>query len=473
MLVIGVNSGTSVDSIDVAICQVSDDDEHENTTQISEHIMPIPRMKLMAFGSVPWEPHLRQRIFDLMTSQHLSSKDFCEMNVLIGDAFKSAIENVLLENTIDPKTIQVVGSHGQTIYHQVESNQQLAASQVKSTTHAATTHSEMTFQREVSSPLIKSTLQLGDPSRIARLGIPVISNFRTNDVALGGEGAPLTSIFDFLLLRHSTKWRAIQNIGGIGNVTFVPPLTINDKDASSLVVSFDTGPGNALIDDCVRLVTNGQLQMDVDGKMASAGVRNESLFESLCEFYRPYFEMPYPKTTGRELFGKEQVQQWIEKTTAHWKQMHHDQQSNDINQHHYGNMIHESSVSEEEFFSNSLVTTFTDLTAYSITRAYSLVVSKLNLTHMIYDLEVVVSGGGQHNPYLMKRLYEMLSQEFGRTIHILSHEQLERQALNSNAKEAMLFALLAYLHERGRVANIPSVTGALRACLLGSKTPAL
>lgn len=81
-------------------------------------------------------------------------------------------------------------------------------------------------------------------------------------------------------------------------MTFVPPLTINDKDASSLVVSFDTGPGNALIDDCVRLVTNGQLQMDVDGKMASAGVRNESLFESLCEFYRPYFEMPYPKTTG-------------------------------------------------------------------------------------------------------------------------------------------------------------------------------
>ncbi|KAG2377612.1 hypothetical protein C9374_009128 [Naegleria lovaniensis] len=448
MLVVGVNSGTSVDSIDVAICKVSDH-EQNFTTQISEHIIPIPRLQLIAFGSIPWESHVRQRIFHLMRSQQLSAKDFCEMNVVIGEAFKSAIEKVLLDHDIDVKLIQVIGSHGQTIYHQVESNA-LRKDQGNS---QATTDLVCENISSSSYRMIKSTLQLGDPSCMARLGIPVISNFRVNDVALGGQGAPLTSLFDFLLLRHPTKWRAIQNIGGIGNVTFVPPLnfSIDTQDASSLVVSFDTGPGNALIDDCVRIVTKGISQMDLDGKMASSGTRNETLFNHLCEFYKPYFEMPYPKTSGRELFGHDQVQQFIE-------QIHPNED-----------------YSMDPSMANSLVATFTDLTAYSITRAYSLVISNLKI--QTNNFEVVVAGGGQHNPHLMKRLSEMLSQEFGESpnsIRILSHEQLDSsQALNSNAKEAMLFALLAYLHEQGRVANLPSVTGALRACMLGSKTPAL
>jgi len=352
-----------------------------------------------------------------MRSHDLSAKDFCEMNVVIGKSFAGALQTVCQDHAIDVSSIDVVGSHGQTIYHQVESNRFIKEDQ----------------------NLIRSTLQIGEASEIAmQLGVNVVSNFRTNDVSLGGQGAPLTSIFDFLMLRHATSWRAIQNIGGIGNVTFVPPLDVGeDVDPSSLVVSFDTGPGNSLIDDCIRIVSNGTMNMDTDGEWGRRGNCHPKFFSDLCNSYNPYFEMDYPKTTGRELFGRDQVEKWI------------DQRSNyDIDNY-------------------SLVSTFTELTAYSIVKSYEMVCKKSN----IQSFEVVVAGGGQNNPYLMERIAHLLKETFQRTVPVFSHENLNHeQALNSNAKEGMLFALLAYLHEKQRPSNIPNVTGAIRCACLGSKT---
>ena len=248
------------------------------------------------------------------------------------------------------------------------------------------------------------------------------------------------------MLRHPTKWRAIQNIGGIGNVTFVPPLNIQVEDASSLTVSFDTGPGNALIDDCVRVISGGELQMDENGDMArSTFAADTSLFDKLLKIYGNYLEMPFPKTTGRELFGRDQVEKLLEPLE-----------------------LRTSNKSDPLFC--IITRTFTDFTAYSTVKAYEMVCNKLNID----DFDVIVAGGGQKNSFLMETLSHLLNSTFKRPISIYSHEKLEDgQALDSNAKEGMLFALLAYLYEKKRVSNIPSVTGAKRAVILGSKTQSL
>ncbi|KAL9650853.1 hypothetical protein ABK040_016794 [Willaertia magna] len=421
MFVLGCNSGTSVDAIDIAVCEINDHIVNNNSTTFigmdnNNDLLTLPSqnnlsVKLIAFESISWEKSLKERIFKLMY-EPVFAKEYCEVNVLIGKAFANAIEFTLNKHSIDKSTVKVIGFHGQTIYHQVESN------------------------NLENKGFVRSTLQIGEACEIAtKLGINVVSNFRASDVALGGQGAPLVHILDFLLLRHETDWRAIQNIGGIGNVTFVPPLSIIDNP-SSLVTSFDTGCGNSMIDDVVRILTNNELQMDIDGKMGFSGKLNNELFKDLCDYYEHYFSMPYPKTTGRELFGKKQVEYWLNYCKEKYP--------------HLDN--------------NSIVTTFTELTVESIIRSY-LMVCKNNPS--ITQFQVIVAGGGKNNPYLMSRLSQRLKECFKKEITIKTHEEIMNNNLASEAKEGILFALLAYLNEKQIPGNLPSVTGASKPTILG------
>jgi len=284
--------------------------------------------------------------------------------------------------------IDLIGSHGQTLWHEPPINS------------------------------IGSTLQLGEPAVIAEMtGVPVVSNFRTRDMAVGGQGAPLVPLADWLLLSHPTRTRAAQNIGGIANVTYLPATT----DSKNGVMAFDTGPGNMLIDEAVRLATNGAWEYDHDGELAAQGRVDESLLtEWLME---PYFQQKPPRTTGRELFG-------TQRATEYWNH-----------------------AMNRGLGPNDIVATLTALTARSIEHAYRTFLPT-------FPDEVVVSGGGARNPTLMRMLIDRLAPARATTS--------EEYGLDIEAKEAIAFAVLAYETWHKRPGNIPSATGASRAVVLGS-----
>ena len=222
MRVVGIMSGTSVDGIDVAV------------TEIQGHpLLATLTIEQLAFMTVPWEQTVRQHIFALF-EQAMPAAAFCRANFALADAFATAVHHVLDRVNIPISTIDLIGSHGQTIWHDVTDGH------------------------------VSSTLQLGDPSVIAvRTGVTTVGNFRVADVAAGGQGAPLVSTFDWYQLRPDDKlngveggWRAVQNIGGIGNVTFLPP-----RNNDSAPLAFDTGPGNVLIDWAAQQATKGQLDL--------------------------------------------------------------------------------------------------------------------------------------------------------------------------------------------------------------------
>jgi anhydro-N-acetylmuramic acid kinase len=240
----------------------------------------------------------------------------------------------------------------------------------------------------------RSTLQLTEAAILAeRTGITTVSNFRPRDIAAGGQGAPLTSYADWLLLRHAERWRAVQNIGGIANVTFLPPLA----DADSAPLAFDTGPGNALIDAAVSLLTDGAQSYDHDGEMGARGQVDGDWLEELMA--HPYYRRRPPKTTGRELFGVQMAQELVESGKA------------------------------RGLDGNSIVATISALTAASIADAY-------RRSAPAPVSEVVLGGGGGRNPFLVRLLLERLP-----GTKVMSHEDV---GLDSKNKEALVFALLAY-----------------------------
>eukprot|EP01119_Soliformovum_irregulare_P012980 TRINITY_DN3415_c0_g1_i4.p1 TRINITY_DN3415_c0_g1~~TRINITY_DN3415_c0_g1_i4.p1 ORF type:complete len:300 (-),score=58.58 TRINITY_DN3415_c0_g1_i4:214-1113(-) len=270
----------------------------------------------------------------------------------------------------------------------------------------------------------KATLQLGEASVIAeRTGITTISDFRSADVAYGGNGAPLTTTFDQLILR-SDRWTAVQNIGGIGNVTFLSPRG-NDTDP----IGFDTGPGNVLIDHAAWLASNGSLLYDHDGSMGRSGKPNIDMLKQMQEM--PYFDQIPPKTTGRELFTKDMVLHW-------WKK-----------------------VEDQELSANDFVSTMTELTAWSIADSYR--------RYGPQELErIVLSGGGSQNGYLIERLRHHLLLQFDRPFEgdaIEIHQHWE-------SKEGQLFAMLAFRCIKNQFGNLPSCTGARSKVVLGKISPA-
>jgi len=385
MKIIGIISGTSVDGIDVAIAEIEGQPWLKEGADLA--------VDQIAFETVAWPEELRAQIFTLF-EQAVPVAAVSRLNFLLGEQFAKAALQVINNAGLTPQEIDLIGSHGQTVWHDVENGQAI------------------------------STLQLGEPSIIAtRIGIPTVANFRTADIAVGGQGAPLTSTFDWHLLRPESElggWRAVQNIGGIANVTFLPPRHLDLKP-----VALDSGPGNALIDWAASRATEGKWQYDVDGQLAAQGQIHEALLEAWLQ--HSYFTQPLPKTTGRELFGGDLAQKWYTEGL------------------------------DRGLTGVDIVTTLTELTACTIAQAY---------VHYAPDtiVQAVVGGGGTHNPVLMARLEARLCQYLDQPVEFCTHRAL---GIDDDAKEALAFALLAYLTFHKQPGNVPACTGASKPQVLG------
>jgi len=393
MLIAGLMSGTSADGIDVAIAEITG--------------LPAPlgagvKIEQRAFATVSWPDAERALIFDLFAGRGAPA-DLCRANFRLAEVFAAAVEQVAAAAGIALASLDLIGSHGQTIWHDVTADGR-----------------------------VTSTLQIGEPAVIAaRTGVTTVGNLRVADVAVGGQGAPLVSITDWLLLRpppalHDVTggWRAAQNIGGIGNVTFLPPV---DRNAAPL--AFDTGPGNVLIDWAARFASDGALAYDDGGALARQGRVHEALIARWLA--HPYYQLQPPKTTGRELY-----------TAALTEAMR-------------GEAI-AAGASDMDF-----VATVTALTAATIADAYARFAPGP-------VAEVVIAGGGAHNPVLLAELRARLAAQFGRCVPIVTHDVL---GIDADAKEALTFALLAYLCAYGLPGNVPACTGAGQETILGTIAP--
>ena len=389
MLVAGLISGTSADGIDVALAEI---------TGTAPGAIALDQR---AFVTLPWPAADRALIFDLFSNRG-SPQDVCRANFALGMRFACAVEEAARAAGVALDAIDLIGSHGQTIWHDADGER------------------------------ITSTLQIGEPAVIAeQTGITTVADFRVADVAAGGQGAPLVSIFDWLLLRPEDGlngiaggWRAAQNIGGIGNVTFLPPL-----GSDALPLAFDTGPGNVLIDWAAAFASDGALAYDHDGRLAARGRVDEALLARWLD--DPYLRQPPPKTTGRERY------------TANLAQAHHA-------------AARAAGRDDADF-----AATVTALTAASIADAYARFAPGPLA-------QVVVSGGGAHNPVLMAALRDRLAGRLRRPVEVCTAEAL---GIDGDAKEALTFALLAYLCVHGLPGNVPACTGASKEVVLGVVAP--
>ncbi len=251
LLVVGLISGTSVDGIDAVLARISGPPEK-------------PVIQQIAFLTVPYSAELRREILAVSGGDARSPESLCKLDHAVGDAFAQAALRVLRDAKIRLEDVDLVGSHGQTIFHD---------------------------------PDLGATWQVGEPTRIAALlRCPVVSDFRRADMAAGGQGAPLVPLFDALVFRRKDRGRILLNIGGIANVTVLPK-----GEGVKGVFAFDTVPGNILLDEFVSRATNGRITFDEGGKLAAKGTPDEELLAGFME--HPYFLEKPPKSTGRELFG--------------------------------------------------------------------------------------------------------------------------------------------------------------------------
>jgi anhydro-N-acetylmuramic acid kinase len=376
-------SGTSLDGVDAALVQVEESDG-----RLGAYVE--------AFRNTPYEAEQRAAIEGGLAG---GPRELCRLNVDLGVWFADAALQLLGSAGVAPGELAAVGSHGQTIWHEPPSGRGAGGAAGAG-----------------------ATLQLGEPAVIAeRLGVPVISDFRARDVAAGGHGAPLVPIVDQLLFSTPGGRRALQNIGGIANVTLLPP-----EGSSEPVVAFDTGPGVAVIDAVVKMVSEGVERYDLDGGRASRGRPNEKLLALLLD--DDYFRGQPPKSTGRERYGAAYAAEVLRKG------------------------------SELGLTGDDLVATATALTARSIANAYR----DLFADAAAPD-ECFVCGGGARNPALIQMLAD--------AIDPVPVTDLSALGWDPDAKEAAAFAILAHLYQSGRPGNLPSVTGAAGPRVLGKLTP--
>ncbi len=381
--VIGLMSGTSVDGVDAALVEIRG---HGLDTQV----------ELIGFHSHPFTSPVRERIFDLFQPETSSVDEICQMNFLIGENFAEAALSVIRDARLGMEEIDLIGSHGQTVYH---------------------------LPPQTGAQYIPSTLQLGEPAVISyRTGIPTIANFRVADLAAGGQGAPLVPYVDFLLFRQPDRTVALQNIGGISNVTLIPAGA-----TGSDVLASDTGPGNMIIDSVMEILTNGEEKYDNAGQFAAQGSVSESLLEDWLG--HPFISAPPPKTTGRETFGRQFAHQAIKQA-----------QDQDVGQ-------------------ADLVATLTAFTAETIFDYYR----RFLFPHCSVDA-IYISGGGVHNLTLMEHLKTLFQ-----PIPLLPIDSI---GFSSDAKEAIAFAVLANEAVHGHPTNLPRVTGASQPMVLGTFSPA-
>ncbi|MDM9384214.1 anhydro-N-acetylmuramic acid kinase [Chlorogloeopsis sp. ULAP01] len=396
--VIGLMSGTSVDGIDAALVDISGTDFDL-------------KVELIAGATYPYSKELRERILAVCSGQAISMQEFAELDDAIAQAFAQAAQNIQNGH----ETASLIGSHGQTVYHRPPKNKDTGTRGGGDTG---------TFSFSVSPRLgafassLGYSLQLGRGAVIANLtGITTVSNFRVADIAVGGHGAPLVPRVDAALLSHPQEARCIQNIGGIGNVTYMPAHQDNWLEK---IRGWDTGPGNSLLDLAVQYLTNNTKTYDENGAWAASGTPCHALVEQWLE--QDYFHLPPPKSTGRELFGVTYLQQCVKDAESY------------------------------QISPADLLATLTELTAASIVHSYRTFLPQM-------PQRVFLCGGGNRNLYLKYRLQEILA-----PTPVLTTDEA---GLSADFKEAIAFAVLAYWRKLGTPGNLPSVTGAPQEVLLG------
>ncbi|MDE7553460.1 anhydro-N-acetylmuramic acid kinase AnmK [Bacillus tropicus] len=378
MYIAGVMSGTSLDGIDVALVRI-------------EGSGVDSKVKLIHFTTVPFRNDIKSEIQQALSIENSNVQLICSLNFKLGLCFANAVKEVCKEANFSLEQLDLIGSHGQTIYHQPKPE----------------------------GNMIASTLQIGEPAVIAYdTNTTVISNFRTMDMAAGGQGAPLVPYSEVILYRDPSKNRLLQNIGGIGNVTVIP-----SQKSDQNVIAFDTGPGNMIIDEvCQRLF---QLPYDQNGEIAEQGEVVDEIL-TYC-INHPFLKMSPPKSTGREHFGEEFVSQLLKRYEKHSKE--------------------------------NILTTVTMFTASSIVHHYK----EFILPYYEID-EVILGGGGSYNDTLVEMIRYGLKDE---KCTIFIQEDI---GYSSEAKEAIAFAILANETYHRNPSNVPSATGAKKSVVLGNVT---
>jgi anhydro-N-acetylmuramic acid kinase len=380
-LIVGLMSGTSADGIDAVVAEVGRS-KGKFQAQVLIHLHR------------PFKPALRQQI--LRVCLHGAVAEICELNFLLGERFADAALAVIRKARLTPRQIAAIGSHGQTIHHLPNARP-------------------------------PSTLQIGEPAVIAeRTGITTIADFRVRDLAAGGQGAPLVPFADWALFSDNSHPRIVQNIGGIGNLTFLPPRAELED-----VIAFDTGPGNMVLDAMVSAMSRGRESYDRNGRWAARGKVSEKFLVEMMS--HRFLRKHPPKTTGREEFGEPYVQKILR------------------------------SARRMQLSAEDIVATTTAFTASSITEAYRrFIFPKLNQAQL-KKLQIILGGGGAKNPTLRRMLEERLPH-----IEFFTHEDF---GIANSAKEALAFAILAHETLAGRPGNVPSATGARNAVVLGKIVP--
>lgn len=376
MLAVGLMSGTSLDGIDAALVEIEG-------TGLST------KVNLIEFETYKIEDDTKKEIKKACLEDKSSVDLICSLNFKLGYIFADAVLNICKKANIKVDELDYIASHGQTIYHIPKKSKNL----------------------------IPSTLQIGEPSVISyKTNKLVISNFRVMDIAAGGEGAPLVPYSEYILYSEKGKGVALQNIGGIGNVTVLPK-----NNSLEDVFAFDTGPGNMVIDEACNLLFN--LPYDMDGNIASKGNVDKKMLDDLMSIQYIH-EIP-PKTTGRECFGEDFVK---------------------------GLLIKYNKLAKED-----IITTLTMFTAKTIAYNYK----KFIIPNHKLD-KVIISGGGAHNKTLIKFIKKELI-----GIDVLLQEDL---GYSSDAKEAIAFAILGNETLNNSFSNVPSATGARERVILGQIT---
>ena len=380
-LAIGLMSGTSHDGISAALVQI--DSRHE------------PPVRLIAFKTYRYPAKFRIRLLEAAADPQLGIGAIAQLNVALGEALARAAAAIARQGAMPLSRISFIGSHGHTFFHLPP--------------------------RTAKRGEIPATLQLGESSTIAAMtGLPVVADFRPMDIALGGEGAPLAPLAHLALFGDAKRGRVVQNIGGIGNATWLPP-----RAKASQMIAFDTGPGNMLMDAAAAHISHGKLTMDRGGRIAAGGAVSAPLMAELMR--HPYFRRRPPKSTGREEFG----QPYFDHVRLRADQLGLD--------------------------GPGLVATLTALTARSIAEACRRFVLPLGRAD-----QLIATGGGSRNPTLMRMLAVELPE-----LEVIA---AEGAGVNGDALEAIAFALLGYQTLSLKPGNIPSVTGASASAILGKLT---